>query len=255
MGQTLANAKALYLEGIRDGNYKDAIRTYTGHRYTQHSTGIASGAEGFIEFFGPFVERNPKRHIDIVHGIQDGRFAFLHAFQSLNDGEFQWVTMDIFDSDAEGRILEHWDVIQAYTTESRSGSDMVGNRAEVTDLDHTEANKGVVLEFTKQVLQEGRTERLGQFVSPGFVQHRPQVAAGRDGLDTWLRSADSGVYEMLFQLLGQGNLVATNSKLHIRGNDHAAIDLYRLADGLIVEQWGVIEEILSRDQWGNSGKF
>lgn len=47
----LNNAKALYLEGIRDGHYEKAVNTYTGDRYTQHSTGVKDGKEGFIEFF------------------------------------------------------------------------------------------------------------------------------------------------------------------------------------------------------------
>ena len=39
-GQRLDNAKSLYLEGIRDGDYVSAINTYAGERYTQHSTPV-----------------------------------------------------------------------------------------------------------------------------------------------------------------------------------------------------------------------
>ena len=35
----------------------------------------------------------------------------------------------------------------------------------------------------------------------------------------------------------------------------AVIDLYRVEAGRIVEHWDVMEEILPRDQWVNSGKF
>ena len=59
----LENAKALYLEGIRDGRARKAVETYTGDRYTQHSTGVADGVEGFVAFFEPFIERNPQRDI------------------------------------------------------------------------------------------------------------------------------------------------------------------------------------------------
>lgn len=54
MGQKLENAKALYLEGIRDGNARAAVTKYTGARYTQHSTGVRDGVEGFVEFFEPY---------------------------------------------------------------------------------------------------------------------------------------------------------------------------------------------------------
>ena len=40
MSQKLANATALYLEGIRDGNVRAAVEAYTGACYTQqHRSG------------------------------------------------------------------------------------------------------------------------------------------------------------------------------------------------------------------------
>lgn len=39
---------------------------------------------------------------------EDENFVFLHVHQFLNDGEAQWITADIFKSDDEGRIIEHW---------------------------------------------------------------------------------------------------------------------------------------------------
>ncbi len=255
MGKSLASAKALYLEGIRDGNARAAIEKYTGQRYTQHSTGVRDGAEGFLEFFEPFLERNPKREIEIIHAFEDGRHVFLHAYQSLNDGEARWVTMDLFDTDSEGKVVEHWDVIQAYAESTASGAGMVEGADEVVDLEQADENKERVLEYTKQVLQERQPERLSPFVAPALVQHSPSIAAGRAGLRAWLDSDASGHYEMLFLLIGQGNLVATLGKRHAGGKDYAVVDLYRLERGLIVEHWDVVEEILERDQWGNSGKF
>jgi Uncharacterized protein conserved in bacteria len=46
MGRKLVNAVSLYLEGIRDGQVRQAVGKYTGDRYTQHSTGVRDGAEG-----------------------------------------------------------------------------------------------------------------------------------------------------------------------------------------------------------------
>ena len=45
MGARLDNAKALYLEAIRDGDYAEAIAKYSGSRYTQHSTPVRDGVE------------------------------------------------------------------------------------------------------------------------------------------------------------------------------------------------------------------
>ena len=52
------NAISLYMEGIRDGNARDAVTRYTGARYTQHSTGVADGIEGFVAFLRSVVLRD-----------------------------------------------------------------------------------------------------------------------------------------------------------------------------------------------------
>ncbi|MEL6128131.1 MAG: polyketide cyclase [Pseudomonadota bacterium] len=60
---------------------------------------------------------------------------------------------------------------------------------------------------------------------------------------------------MMFQLLGQGDFAVTYGKRHAQGKDIAVFDVYRVADGLIVEHWMNEEEIGLRETWGNSGKF
>lgn len=255
MGKGLENARNLYLEGIAGGNAREAVYKYTGHRYTQHSTGVEDGAEGFLEFFEPFVERNPKRDIRIIRSFEDGPWVFCSAYQSLNDGAAQWVTMDMFYTDTQGLILEHWDTIAPYVAVTKSGEDMIKGAAEADLNEDATANKALVLEFTKQVLQEGDTDKLDQFVAENLIQRSASINAGRSGLAEWLISDASGSYEMLFNIFGQGDLVVTYGKRHALGKNIAVFDLYRISNGAIVEQWQNSEEIGPRDSWGNSGKF
>lgn len=255
MGQALENVRRIYLEGIAGGNAREAVHAYTGHRYTQHSTGVADGAEGFLAFFEPFVERNPKREIEIVRIFEEGRWVYCSAYQSLNDGDAKWVTMDMFYTDADGLILEHWDTIAAYVEETSSGNDMVGGTRDVDTSADTEANKALVLEYTKQVRQERDLTKLDRFVADDIVQHAGPIGAGRAGLASWLASDACGTYEMLFRTMGQGDFVVTYGKRHAEGKDIAAFDLYRIAGGKIVEMWMNEEEISPREAWGNSGKF
>lgn len=255
MGQGAENVRRIYLEGIAGGQAREAVTKYTGYRYTQHCTGVGDGVEGFLAFFEPFVERNPKRDIRIVRLFEDGPWVFCSAYQSLNDGEAEWVTMDMFYTDAEGLILEHWDTIAAYEAETASGSEMVGGTSEVDVTADTEANKALVLEYTKQVRQQGELGKLGQFVADELVTHAPSIVAGQTGLETWLASDAAGDYEMLFHTMGQGDFVVTYGKRHANGDDVAVFDLYRVEGGLIVEHWMNEEVIGPRDAWGNSGKF
>ncbi|MEM1372766.1 MAG: nuclear transport factor 2 family protein [Pseudomonadota bacterium] len=255
MGQGLENVRKIYLEGIAGGNAREAVNKYTGHRYTQHSTGVADGAEGFLAFFEPFVERNPKRDIEIVRILEDGRWVYCNAYQSLNDGAAEWVTMDLFYTDADGQILEHWDTIAPFVATTVSGEDMVRGTTVVDTSADTEANKALVLEYTKQVLQERNFGKASDFVAKDLLQRAPTIGAGLAGLEDWLGRDEVGEYEMLFQLIGQGDLVVTYGKRHALGKDIAVFDLYRVESGLIVEHWANEEEISPREAWGNSGKF
>jgi len=256
----VANAKGLYLEGIRDGNMKEALDRFTGERYTQHSTGVRDGKEGFIEFFTPFLERNPIRDIQVKRVIEDGQYVFVHVYQNLNNGEAEWVTADIFDTNEDGKIIEHWDVIAEYTWPTVSGRTMVDGPTSVEDLDQTEANKHLVQTFVDKVLIGKQVDTITDFISTEqYDQHNPEVADGLDGFGAHLQALAEGGqsldYVKVHRLLGQGNFVVIYSQVKMGNDDWAVIDLFRLKGGKIVEHWDVQEKIGPKEKWNNSGKF
>ncbi len=255
----IANATGLYMEGIRDGHPRAAQEKYAGARYVQHSTGVPDGKEGFIEFFDDFLARNPVRDIRVVRALEDGQYVFLHVFQSLNDGEARWVTADLFDTDEDDRMIEHWDVIQEYVEEGASGSSMIDGETDVRDFDRTEANQAVVRAFVRDVLQGEDPDRVAEYVSADVLQHSPHVEDGLDGLRRYLSQlAEEGrspQYLKVHHLLGQGNFVVTYSHVRMGEDELAVFDLFRLEGGKIAEHWDVAETIGPPETWNNSGKF
>lgn len=258
MSRKIENATSLYLEGIRDGNVREAVTKYTGDRYTQHSTGVRDGVEGFVEFFEPFIARNPLRDIRIVRALEDGRHLFVQAYQSLNDGEAEWVTLDFFDTDNDDRIIEHWDVIAPYSAETPSGHTSVDGPTEIQDLEQTDANKALVRAMITDVLMEGGDpHNVDRYISADhYAQHNREVADGLDHLRPLVLADDrSLVYDEIVLLVGQGNFVATLCRARWEGAPYAQADLFRIEDGLIVEHWDAAEPIGPEEEWVNSGKF
>jgi predicted SnoaL-like aldol condensation-catalyzing enzyme len=252
MNKKLENATNLYMQGIRDGRAKEAVTEFTGARYTQHSAGVNNGRAGFIEFFGPFLERNPIRDIKIIRALTDGQYVFVHVFQSLNNGESKWITMDMFDMDANDKIIEHWDVICA-DQETPSGTAMTGGATEVKDRELTIENKGLVTSFLKHVFVEGNAEYISRFISEDCIQHSPQMQSGITG---WHDHLNSGLrYEFVHQVIGEGNFVVALSKSFKGDTSYAVFNLFRIVNAKIVEHWDCIEEIAPKEQWANSGKF
>ena len=257
MSDRLRHAKGLYLEGIRDGRLREAVSAYTGARFSQHSAGVADGVEGFVAFFEPFIKRNPKRQIEIVRAIEDGRHVFLHVFQSLNDGEAQWVTTALFDTDEDGKIIEHWDVISAFEGPGPSGHTQVDGTTEIGDLDFTEYNKGRVRLFMTEVLQNGDFDHFDDYVAEDLIQHAVGLEDGRDAMRYRIEDAqDAGVQcECVFKLIGQGDFVVSYSKSVMDDEAVAVFNIWRLSEGKIVEHWSNVETIAPRSEWANSGKF
>ena len=257
MSAKLDNAKALYMEGIRDGNAREAVEKYTGDRYTQHSTGVKDGVEGFVEFFEDFLKRCPVRDIRVIRGWEDGQYVFLQAYQSINNGEAEWVTTDFFDTDENDKIIEHWDIIAPFHASNPSGRSSIDGPTEVTDLNKTEKNKGVVREMIGQILiPGGDLDRIDQFIAEDYIQHNPQVS---DGLEAFRELAVDPKrplwYSEIVLCVGQGNFVSTLSKATFADKPYAQADIFRLEGGKIVEHWDNAEPIGPKEEWVNSGKF
>lgn len=258
--EKIHHATGLYLEGIRDGRVWDALNAHTGERYTQHSTGVGDGQTGFAEFFKTFLARNPIRDIQLVRAIEDGPFVFLHVFQSLNNGESQWVTGDLFDTDGNDRVIEHWDVIQAYETDTMSGRSMVDGPIDIEDLDRTEDNKAIVRAYCNDVLLGRNVDQAATYLSTErFDQHNPTLADGFDGYGASFAQMAGPEpfmrYWKVHRLIGQGNFVVTLSHTQVSRSHYCCFDIYRVKDGKIAEHWDVVEKILCPEDWNNQGKF
>lgn len=256
MSQKLASATALYLEGIRDGKVRASVEAYTGARYTQHSTGVRDGVDGFVEFFEPFIKRNPVRDIQICRSIVDGNHVFLHVYQDINNGEARWVTTDMFDTDEDHKIVEHWDVIAAFVGDTNDGPNQIDGPSDILDVERTAENKAVVAGFLEDVLVQRRVEKLPNYISDAcYIEHNPERAGGIGEFAAFMRGPGKSMsYDNVFKVIGQGNFVASYCAATIHGGDVAVFDIFRLADGKIVEHWDNMEPIPQRPQ-PNSGKF
>ncbi len=256
MATARENAIGLYMDGIRDGRPREAMARYTGDRYTQHSTGVEDGQAGFIAFFEAFVQRNPKRDIRVVRALQDGPHVFLQVEQSLNDGAARWVTADVFDSDADGRIVEHWDVISPTRPPNPAGHTQIDGPTEIVDRDATAANKALVADFVQTCLIERRLDRVADFVDRArYVEHDPDVG-DLDGFLAELTAKEAPLsYQACFMLVGEGNFVATLNRARRGEQDQCRVDLFRVDAGRIVEHWDHTEPVPPKAEWVNSGKF
>lgn len=116
------NAIAFY-ETAYLGNPRDAVEKYVGNEYIQHNPLVGDGKEAFISYFEKMAEEYPGKSIEFVRSVAEGDLVALHTHQTW-PGDSEYVTMDFFRFDAMGKIVEHWDAIQAIPETSVNGNSM-----------------------------------------------------------------------------------------------------------------------------------
>lgn len=80
--------------------------------YRQHNPDVADGKQPFISFFSEFFKENPQARARIVRSAANGDLVWLHVHSTDGPKDRGQAVVDIFRV-AEGKIVEHWDVIQA----------------------------------------------------------------------------------------------------------------------------------------------
>jgi predicted SnoaL-like aldol condensation-catalyzing enzyme len=103
----------------------EAMRLYGGATYTQHNPEVPDGKEAFVTFFDDMAKRYPGKSVHFKRVFAEGNFVTLHSehrFPGLGSGS--WAAIDIFRLDAQGRLVEHWDVLQKVPGKSANGNTM-----------------------------------------------------------------------------------------------------------------------------------
>ena len=121
--QNKQNVVAFYEMMFNDCDPRKAIETFVGDEYIQHNPHVATGKEGFIEYFEQMAKEYPGKRVEIKRAFAEEDHVILHCHQ-IWPGGLEYAGIDIFRLDEAGKVVEHWDVLQELPEQSANSNGM-----------------------------------------------------------------------------------------------------------------------------------
>lgn len=112
-----------FYEMAYTGNPAEAVKLYVGSEYIQHNPDVDDGPQAFIDYFNRMALEYPVKDVEFVRTVAQGDLVAVHTHQHWPDKE-EYITMDFFRFDENGKIVEHWDAIQKIPAQTKSGNTM-----------------------------------------------------------------------------------------------------------------------------------
>ncbi|MEU2778353.1 nuclear transport factor 2 family protein [Streptomyces sp. NPDC007162] len=238
-----------YNELFAKGNL-DVIDKYVGDEYIQHNPWAPNGTEALRGFVTGFRSRYPELQYEVARVIAEDDLVLLHSHAVGEPGTKGQVVVDIFRV-RDGKIVEHWDVIQDVPDSTVSGNDLhstlsapAGQSSDASGA----ASKQVVSALLDALLTDRDVSAWDRYAADPYYAHNPKNLNGVAAAKEAFSSAFAALPDLRMdvkRIIADGEYVAVHHTFQVNADDRGAavVDIFRVQDGKIVEHWDVFQPV------------
>ena len=106
-----------------DRQLDEAVARYADENIIQHNPNLPDGTAAVVDFLGGLMGENPGFKYDIKRIIAEDDLVVVHAHVTMSPEDTGLAVFDMFRV-ADGKVVEHWDVLQPVPAESMNGNTM-----------------------------------------------------------------------------------------------------------------------------------
>ncbi len=110
------NVAGFYDLMINQKKAEEAVAKFVSPMYVQHNPIVPDGPDGLAKFFGQVGKEHAQARVVVHRIIAVGDYVWAHVnfLNVFNDDprDHGVAGVDMFRMDADGKAIEHWDVLQ-----------------------------------------------------------------------------------------------------------------------------------------------
>lgn len=244
--------KALVLKALQSVFVEadpDALNIYWAENYIQHNPNIGNGRAPLKEFV--IENRPPNFRYEIGFAIANGDYVAVQA-RVQGIAAIPVIAFDIFKV-TDGKIVEHWDVLQdeVPASESVNGNAMfpiqtnsISSFNKFRQKSQERTNRAMVVSAVNRLFNFADSSVVDVFWAEDYIQHNPLFPNGSAVLTGLLSQIAPGdiTIEIGFAM-SYGDFVLLHSRyLGVGASPLIVVDVFRIEEGLIVEHWDVLQD-------------
>lgn len=182
--------------------------------------------------------------IETHRTLTDGEYVATHSLVTDQAGSPTAVRFEVKRT-VEGKVVESYADDEPWQAETASGNSQIDGPTTIDTTADPEETRRIAVATAQDVLVDGKFELLAErLAGEDYIQHNPRFANGTAALIAGVTAlAEQGItmsYDGIRQVVAEGDFAYLRSEGQFAGQPFVFHDLFRVAEGKIVEHWDVM---------------